>query len=822
MGPEDPRERDLERARILFDLAGGGPADSPPPPPEEVRRAAEDPASRFGKFVLVAELGRGGTASVYKAWQEDLRRFVALKILQTRDPDALARFHRETGLAAALVHPHIAPVLEVGSVGERPYLAMPLFDGTPLGSDPLPPRRAAQIVRDAARAVHFAHERGVLHRDLKPQNLLLDRDGRVWVTDFGLARPLAGGATVTASGTVLGTPSYMAPEQARGEGVGTADRRTDVYGLGATLYHLLTGRPPFPGTEIVRILRQVVEEDPVPPRRLVRDVPPPLQAVVLRCLEKDPARRYATAEELAGDLDRFLGGGRPAARPPGTIRRLGRWGRRRPALASAAGLILLSAALWAAREALRARDFSAALRVAGGLESAGRWDEATRLYERARALRPGDPRPAEGARRVERRRAAREWSARGRASEEALRRLREELEELRSRRAALRGTFDEKKTSFEEKQRLWGLEEELERRDGEEGRLFGEAAAAFTRALELDPEDDEARRVLARLYLDEYERADDRGDPRGASAARKVVETLDDGTLAPRLFRGGWLTVDTAPPGAEIRAARFVPGPDRRLAPASVELKGRTPLRDLPMERGSWMILLRREGFAEVRWPVLVEKGGRPEGQIPLFTEEEIGPGFVYVPPGEFLAGGDPRAAYGEAAPARIRLEGFFISRGEVSCAWYDSVTGRPAGHPGCSGEGAVRGVSWEEAAEFCRRLSRADPGAEYRLPTALEWEKAARGADGRAFPWGDFFDWEYLRRPGLDVSPYGATDMASGVREWCSDWYGTEEKYKVVKGGSSALTLEPFFRCAARVWFEPGKRPPDVGFRVVKVPRSR
>lgn len=819
---ENSWRRDLQRARVLMDLAGRDAGNPVAEPPEEIRRAAVDPAARLGKFILVEDLGRGGTASVFKAWQEDLRRFVALKILDTRHPDALARFRRESALAAALVHPNILPILELGSVADRHYLTMPLIEGTPLESASLLPRRAAEIIRDAARAVHFAHENGVIHRDLKPQNLLLDRDGRVWVTDFGLARPLAPGATVTASGAVLGTPSYMAPEQARGEGAAPLDRRCDVYGLGATLYHLLTGQPPFPGTEVVRILRRVLEEDPPPPHRLNPSVPSPLGAVALKCLEKDPARRYATAGDLADDLDRFLAGDRPAARSPGSVRRLARTARRHPAAATTILLILLAASFLAARKALQARALSSAIREARRQEEAGTWEKAASLYERARILDPTNPEAGEGLRRIERRRSARDWAARGRAAEEELLRLRKRLEETRIRKAALQDSLDEKKSPFEEKQHLWKLEEELRRMEGEEGRVFGEAVAALTRALELDPSEEEVRRSLARLHLEEYERADERGDFRAASAAREMVEALDEGTLAPRLFRGGWLTLDTAPAGAEAAIAPFVPAPDRRLVPGLEKSLGRCPLQSVPLERGSWLVLLRREGFPDVRRPVRIERGTRIEDRLPLYTAEQIGDGFIYVPQGEFIAGGDPRAAYGKAAQDRPRLEGFFISREEISCARYDAVMGRPPSHAGCLGEAPVQGVSWEEADTFCRRLSEADPAAEYRLPTCLEWEKAARGTDGRTFPWGDFFDWEYLRRPGLDVSPYGLVSMAAGVREWCADWYGPDRKYRVVKGGSRALTLESFFRCSACVWFEPTKRPPDVGFRVVRILRSR
>ncbi len=813
--------RELDRAKILWALAREAPQPGIDDTPDEARRAADDPSRTFGKFLLVGPLGRGGTSSVHKAWQTDLRRFVALKILETRDEDAAARFGREAALAARLVHPNIAPVYAAGATGGRHYLAMQLIEGRSLESGGLDHRRAAEAVRDAARAVHYAHENGVIHRDLKPHNILLDGGGHLWVTDFGTARHMSHGSTVTASGRIVGTPCYMAPEQVRGEAA--ADRRTDVYGLGATLYHLLTGKPPFEGTEVVPILKKVEEEEPVPPRRIDPSIPRPLEHVVLKCLEKDPARRYATAGELAEDIDRFLSGRRTAAGPPGTLRKLGRLAGRHRAVAAALAVLAAVGAFAAAREGYRTWRLSATRQEAARMEAAGDEGAAAALYRKALSMAPADVAAEEGLRRIDRRRAAREWAARGRAAEEERRRAAREMEEMRLRAAALREAIDDNKSPLDEKLRLWALEDALKQKSSDDGRLLGEAVAAYTRALELDPGTPGLRESLARLHVEEFERADRVGDLHAASAARKTAEMLDDGRLAGRLFRGGELSLDTSPGGAEAVLARFVPAADRRLVPEKDGRRlGRSPLRSVRVERGSYLVTLRKEGYQDARLHIMMNHGTKVEEIVPLYTADEIGDGFVYVPPGEFVAGGDAQAAYEPARPARVRAEGFFISRAEVSCKWYDSVMGRPRGHAGCAGDGPVRGVSWDDAAAFCRKLSAGDPSAEYRLPTELEWEKAARGADGRAFPWGDYFDWAYLKRPKFDVSPYGVEAVASGAREWCADWYDKEMRYKVVRGGSADLTLEPFFRCASRVWFEPAKRPPDVGFRVVKIPRRR
>lgn len=282
------------------------------------RSAIEDysPATplprQFGDYELLEEIGRGGMGVVYRARQRSLDRVVALKMIlrgATASPVDLARFRAEAESAGRLDHAHIVPVFEVGEINGQPYFSMKHVEGTTLArrlaDGPLDARAAVALLAPVARAIDAAHQAGVLHRDLKPSNILLDSEGRPFVSDFGLARRVETGSTMTQTGAIVGTPSYMAPEQAAGNR-GSIGPATDVYGLGAVLYHLLTGRPVFQAATPVDTLFLVLEQEPLPPRLLNRQIDSDLEMIVLKCLEKSPAMRYASADALADDLEAYL------------------------------------------------------------------------------------------------------------------------------------------------------------------------------------------------------------------------------------------------------------------------------------------------------------------------------------------------------------------------------------------------------------------------------------------------------------------------------------------------------------------------------------
>jgi serine/threonine-protein kinase len=268
----------------------------------------------FGDYELREVLGRGGMGVVYKAWQKSLRRFVALKRIragQLASEDDVRRFRAEAEKVARLKHPNIVPLLEYGEQQGRHYFTMKFLEGGSLSErikqGPVASRQAARWLLEVTRAIEAAHRAGIIHRDLKPENVVLDDEERAHVADFGLAKQVEGGSNLTQSGAILGTPGYMAPEQAAGEGkrVGPA---ADIYGLGAILYTLLTGRPPFQSETVLDTLDQVLHHEPAAPHLLNPRVNRDLERICLKCLQKGPNRRYASAAELAEDLEDYLAG----------------------------------------------------------------------------------------------------------------------------------------------------------------------------------------------------------------------------------------------------------------------------------------------------------------------------------------------------------------------------------------------------------------------------------------------------------------------------------------------------------------------------------
>ncbi|HVJ82763.1 MAG TPA: serine/threonine-protein kinase, partial [Planctomycetia bacterium] len=336
------------------------------------QEAAPGDLGTLGDYKLLEQVGEGGMGVVYRALQPGANRVVALKVIRSSvtgagesfRKKAESRFKNEIQAAAQLEHENIVPVYDVGNVGDLMYFAMRFVEGQSLSDlvmqGPVENRLAATYIAGTTRGVAEAHRRGILHRDLKPHNVMIEsRSGKPMVADFGLAKLVDGEDQITKTGETIGTPSYMPPEQIKD--ATTVDHRGDVYSLGATLYHLLAGRPPFQAANTLGTMRQVLYDEAAPPRRLNSAVDADLDTICLKCLQKEPVRRYQSAQELADDLERYLRGEPILARPIGRLERLNRWRRRNPVEAGLTAAAILLAATALAATTIGYRNTKAAL-----------------------------------------------------------------------------------------------------------------------------------------------------------------------------------------------------------------------------------------------------------------------------------------------------------------------------------------------------------------------------------------------------------------------------------------------------------------------------
>jgi serine/threonine-protein kinase len=786
----------------------------------------EEPPQADRRYRIARQLGQGGTGRVYAAEDRNSGRLAALKVLNQRakeSPELVRRFINEARITAQLEHPGIVPVYDVGMLPSgEPFYTMRVVGRHSLADilwDPLirhdyPLVRLLTIFDQVCCSLGYAHSRGVVHRDVKPENVLVGNFGEVYLTDWGIARVLPlvgapgddapaddaeGSGALTAASSFLGTPGYMPPEQIVDPA--RVDARADIFAAGVILYEILTGRSPFRGKSAVETLRLTLSQDALPPAEVNPHAPLLLGELALRCLQRDPEQRPQSMAVVVEELQAYLEGSKERA-------------RQREA---AAELVRRAAAVTTTCLALR--------------------EERDRLLgEAARALDAVRPHDDVG-------RKAPAWEGRDRAAQAE--------------------------------------------RESEEA--FAEATVLFSQALARDPENLAARRSLAELYWMRMIEAEGRRNEGERAFFERLMRQHDDGTHAARLRAKAKLVVAATPDGAEVAVARLS---NLRgiLTAGHARPVGRTPLtHELPA--GDLLVTVTHPDHVPLALHLDLRRGEEHRAEVRLRTPAEVGEGFVLVPAGPVQLGGDPDAP-GSLSARTVAPGDFAIARLPVTYGEYfefldDLERTDPAAarrHAPRDAGGAPRGVAcrdgrwvvlpallgrqhaddpatdelqellrrvpvtfvdWFDAVAYCRWRSARD-GHEVRLPCEHEWEKAARGADGRPYPWGDFFDATFCKmrdsRPGApapepvgaferDCSPYGVRDLAGGVREWVADIVGersaaelaagdgaaaAEDETRVVRGGCW-LAVGAECRAAARTRAVARVHRGDVGFRVVR-----
>ncbi len=1002
--------------------AAGPPPEAPPSGTAQVE-GPEAAVRRFGDFEILEELGRGGMAVVYRARQASLDRVVALKVLPPslrRDPVSLARFRQEVRALARFDHPNVVKIFSSGEAEGTCYYAMEYIDGaslasvakelqtyharsgevlkeshfekavttigSPIEGDPgrgLPPSpparrdpltriredrvinfRLAAVISGAAKGVQHIHEHGFIHRDLKPQNIMITRERlEPVIMDLGLAKLLGSEASITRDrSSVLGTLRYMAPEQLQRNFL-TVDARADVYALGAVLYELVCYRPMLDGETEERLTTQVILEEPPPPQKVNPRVPGDLANIITRATQKNPRERYGTAGELAEDLDRFLHGEAPRAKAPTVRSQVRRYVHRHRMGLATIGLMIA---------------------IIAGSFTGGTW--YLRVLRSRKLWTSGQG----------------HWSA---------------YQESKGRREKVRETW----LGLLEARRWqppWESQEEIEAYrgyqevEGQAEQSFNQAAMAYTSALEVAPpgsaEVRKVKRALEDLYWEGFRESQEEGHlGYGPEFFRRRIESLGVGTYVGELEGRGRISLGSSPPGAEVfcfryqdRDERLVPLPfdpvkglkdpeagligkprllvekvrDTRLSPFAdgdvllsaggqeVFLEGDfaralqrlavdepvglkalrggketglswvpfpksiydgagEPLRsgdrckvvsvldqfgftfsaypldarsecragvtgegspvtvDLP--RGSYLFLFRKAGYVDARYPVAIPSETKAE-TVPLLEESAVPDGYVYIPAGPVAFGGD-REAFQSLDRGVARVEGFLMKRLEVTIGEYLEFVNDPQVFPRIQDDGKaplvedakrsiqlipfhyrrrdllfkridprdpkcpwecketkewpVLGIPMLAGREYARWLTaKRGGGRTYRLPTDLEWEWAARGADRRTFVWGNYPFWSFtssLKEKYLkggshpaevgthpaDESVFGVRDLGGSLSEPTTDRvkprtiYGS---FYTVRGGNWYTPDDYYFRVATRNGRLPDGGGMDEGIRLV------
>ncbi len=804
-------------------------------------------------------------AVVYRGHDRELNRPVALKVLREDtelSASTLQRFRREAEVAAKLTHPSLVGVYDIGDEDARPFIVMELVEGVSLDrhqKEGKPSRTALVILLErVARGVAFAHDHGVIHRDLKPQNILVTPGGEPKVTDFGLAHLTDTDVTLTRTGTAVGTPLYMAPEQVRGKPTDISPR-TDVYALGAILYEMLTGSPPHRGDTPAAIFARITDSDPMAPRKVSSSIPVDLETICLKALERSPARRYPTAREFADDLRRFLEDRPIFARRPGPLRRMGQWIRRHKALAAGLAVAIVGCAALgttlAIQSHVRSKRILGLRALADQAMHEERWSRAAELYSQVERLAPetrtrkraseamARATPSMNRRSQARNRAAsttvtREIQGESAATKRERWSARAQIEEAR------REAREHEETAMQNAQEALALESSLRPAREILVNILADRCADAFHVRDHPGMEDNLRRGLA-VGSDEFGRrvrteVDIRTRPEGAQAFLfRYLERQFRLLPLPCDSNGSTLEavfpeIDPLPVNADEAAKAACRAGKAYPLPSTSFNEVRFPLSLLP---GSYLLVFQKKGLVETRLPLWIGTGGSIVLDVRLPEQAALPSGFVYVSEGPCILGGDPigDAVLNYREESRATVGGFIVGRFSVTCAEYfdfledrahhtfeeafrrgpRTAIGRPLwlapkGHwerdkvfRMSRPDDAVGGISFEDAREYARWYTKTHPGSwTFRLPTRNEWERTARGADGRVFPWGNRYDSilsrtqnsrpktddaEFAEPIGLfpaDESPFGVRDMAGVVGNWGA-WIEEGRTQPILLGGS-------------------------------------
>ena len=748
------------------------------------------------RFELQGEIARGAMGRILAGWDLHLGRPVAIKVLRkssARDLDRV-RFLEEAQVTGQLQHPSIMPVYELGRLRDQVAFVMRRIEGRSLkdvisglrrGNEEFQEQygqmRLLNVFHQLCLAVGYAHTRGVVHRDLKPSNVMVGDFGEVVLLDWGLCK-IVGAATrstrstserwKTVHGQIIGTPAYMAPEQAMGL-IDQVDARTDVYGLGAILYHLLTFRPPFTGKSNREIVNRVLKEEVRPPSRRSpnREIPDELERICMRSLARDPDSRYPNARALADAVQRFLDAPKVMTNTAESLPRVDDEVQRGMAALTRHQTLLEDAAL------------------------------ASDEYLTARAhVDPGD--------------------------------------------------------SPDAKMSLWTAERRFKEIQTAISDAFGEAVFALSKAVARDPDHSEARTQLCDLFLSRLEAARSRDDPARAAYYRRMLSEYDDGRFAAVIADEGSLHAEIQPEGAQVWLWAFEEEA-RRWIPASPRNLGSAPVKLDRLPAGAYRMTAQAVNRETLNTTVVIEPGRCTRLRMRMLPANTIPQGFVHIPAGTFRFG-TTRDAY--LPPMEQALPDFLIGIFPVTAVGYlgflnhlhsvnpqDAVRRLPRDHEGhgpllglTGGQYVIPehlgwtdytpivGVTFDDAVAYCRWLKQ-QTGQPYRLPTEEEWEKAARGTEGRSYPWGNAWEPAYASCPSTspgpwpppagssqyDCSPYGACDFAGGVREWTATRGVSRSASVMVRGGSFATGDDDGRPLWTRETVNSQRTASDLGFRL-------